>query len=152
MAEAKIEIKVGGLTFAGEGTEDWLGEQLDKLLDKAGELAASAAPLADTAQHEAAANGASPAQVKPSTTLAAFLGAKAKSGSQNKRFLATAEWLTHKGQTKLTTGDITKALSDNHQTKLSNASECLNQNAKQGNCQKEGKQFYVTPEGRASLG
>ncbi len=32
MSGAKIEIKVGGVSFSGEGEEKWLGDQLEKLL------------------------------------------------------------------------------------------------------------------------
>jgi hypothetical protein len=32
MAAAKIEIKVGGFSFAGEGDERWLSSQLKKVL------------------------------------------------------------------------------------------------------------------------
>jgi hypothetical protein len=69
-----------------------------------------------------------------------------------RKFLATACWLTAKGTERLTTGDITKALSDNRQGKLTNAAECLNNNVTKGFCEKEGKQFYVTEEGFTSLG
>jgi len=34
MAEAKIEIKVGAMSFSGEGSEKWLSQELDKLLKK----------------------------------------------------------------------------------------------------------------------
>ena len=31
LADAKFEIKAGSVSFVGEGTENWLAEQLDKL-------------------------------------------------------------------------------------------------------------------------
>ena len=34
MAEAKIEIKVGAVSFSGEGDGQWLSDQLDKVLEK----------------------------------------------------------------------------------------------------------------------
>ncbi len=38
MSESKIEIKIGEITFSGEGDKVWLSEQLDKILDNAKEL------------------------------------------------------------------------------------------------------------------
>jgi hypothetical protein len=32
MADAKIEIKVGSVSFSGEGDGKWLSEQLDKVI------------------------------------------------------------------------------------------------------------------------
>ena len=42
MAEAKIDIKIGAVSFAAEGSEKWLSGELDKVLAKAPELAAIA--------------------------------------------------------------------------------------------------------------
>jgi len=42
MADSKLEIKVGSITFSGEGTGDWLSKQLDKVLAKLPELVAVA--------------------------------------------------------------------------------------------------------------
>ena len=38
MADARLEIKAGLISFTGEGTEAWLAEQLDKVLTKLSEL------------------------------------------------------------------------------------------------------------------
>lgn len=38
MNDSKIHIKVGGVEFAGEGNQDWLAVQLDKVLEKIPEL------------------------------------------------------------------------------------------------------------------
>ena len=84
-------------------------------------------------------------------TLATFLREKNASTIQNKKFLATAVWLEAKGNSRITTSDVTKALKDNSQKRLGNASDCLNQNVKQGYCEKDGKDFYVTQEGKESL-
>lgn len=150
MADAKIEIKIGGLTFAGEGTEAWLGEQLEKLLAKADDFAAATAPASvDSEQHHAAPNGPCSGTPKPTTTLATFLSSNNATANQVLRFLTTAEWLTRKGTAKLTTSDVVKALKDNHQARLGNASDTLNSNVEKGYCEKDGKEFFVTPEGRA---
>jgi hypothetical protein len=38
MSDSKIQIKAGLIEFSGEGNQDWLAKQLDKLLDKIPEL------------------------------------------------------------------------------------------------------------------
>ena len=38
MNESKIQVKVGIVEFAGEGEQDWLAKQLDKILEKVPEL------------------------------------------------------------------------------------------------------------------
>jgi hypothetical protein len=65
------------------------------------------------------------------------------------KFLATAIWLDAKGKSKMTTTDVTTALKDAHQGRLGNASECLTQNVRKGLCEKHGKEFFVTEDGRA---
>lgn len=38
MSDSKIQVKVGIVEFSGEGNQDWLAKQLDKILDKVPEL------------------------------------------------------------------------------------------------------------------
>lgn len=38
MSESKIQIKIGIVEFSGEGNQDWLGAQFDKILAKMPEL------------------------------------------------------------------------------------------------------------------
>lgn len=38
MSDSKIQVKVGIVEFSGEGNQDWLAKQLDKILDKIPEL------------------------------------------------------------------------------------------------------------------
>ncbi len=38
MSDSKIQIKVGIVEFSGEGNQEWLGSQLDKILSKIPEL------------------------------------------------------------------------------------------------------------------
>ena len=38
MADVKIQIKVGGVEFSGEGDKEWIGKQLDKILEKVEDL------------------------------------------------------------------------------------------------------------------
>lgn len=86
-------------------------------------------------------------------TLASFLNQTKSKSSQVKRFLATAEWLHKSGKEALTTRDVPIALDKNRQNKLSNPADCLNKNVRKGYCEKRtGGQFYVTDEGRNTLG
>ena len=38
MSDSKIQIKIGIVEFSGEGNQDWLARQLDKILEKVPEL------------------------------------------------------------------------------------------------------------------
>lgn len=84
-------------------------------------------------------------------TLAVFLKEKNATRNQVKKCLATAIWLEAKGKQRMTTSDVTKALKDSNQARLGNASDCLNQNVSKGYCEKDGKEFFVTDEGKSSL-
>jgi len=155
MAEAKIEIKVGAVAFSGEGEGKWLSEQLDKVLEKIPELA-NVAPADAGGETGGAALGAGTGQAGTPTasgTLANFLKSKHATTNQRIKFLATAVWLTDvKKKDSLTTNDVSQAIKDAKQTPLRNPSQGLNDNVKQGYCHKNGKQFYVTDEGRTALG
>ncbi len=155
MADSKIEIKVGSITFGGEGTGDWLSKQLDKVLAKIPELVALAPPEVlgiggDSGGGLRSAPAVSHGQV--SSSLAAFLKTANTNDSQTRKFLATAKWL-HDAESKdlLTTKDVTEALSTHKQGKLTNASNCLAENTKRGYCIREGRRFYVSDEGRDTL-
>jgi len=148
MADAKIQIQVGSISFSGEGEGRWLSEQFDKALKNIPALVqvAPALPI------EGNAPPATPAAGRASGTLASFLKLKNASTQQVRKFLATAVWLhDRERRERLGTGDVTKALSDNHQSRLSNPADCLNKNVGKGFCEKDGKQFFVTDEGRDEL-
>lgn len=144
MTVAKIQISVGTITFSGEGNEDWLEKQLDKLLKAAPELV--------TIKKDDSKEDDDPASNTHTGTLAAYISKKGAGSNQTKRFLATAEWLHLKGSKRLQTKDVAKALSDSNQKRLGNPADCLNKNVAKGYCEKDGESFYVTPEGKASLG
>jgi hypothetical protein len=156
MADAKIDIKVGAVSFSAEGTEKWLSGELDKVLEKVPELA-NIVPSQNGSngliKTGNATGGGTPGSRKLAGTLAGFLKERRATTNQVRKFLATATWLQdHDGKERLTTKEITNALSDAKQTGLTNPSQCLVHNVRQGFCQKDGKkQFYVTPEGIADL-
>src|SRR5215813_810452 len=149
MNESKIEIKIGQITFSGQGEPEWVAKQLDKILDKAEKLIELAPPESNDGEtaHKPMGNDS----VIAKKTLPAFLQEKNATTKQVKKFLATAVWLESKGQNRLSTGDVTKALSDSNQKRLGNPADCLNQNVSKGYCEKDGKQFFVTDEGKSSL-
>ena len=156
MADSKLEIKVGSITFSGEGTGDWLSKQLDKVLAKLPELVA----VVPQGNGESSDNGGSAGDSgsgtpsgKVSGTLASYLKSTGSTSNQVRKFLATAAWLHDTEKRKrLTTKEVSTALNDHNQGKLTNPANCLNQNVGKGHCVKDGKTFYVTPDGRNSLG
>jgi hypothetical protein len=147
LAQAKIELRLGSFQFTGEADAAWLEKQLDKVLEHI--KSADPSGLSEDTDHH---THAPIKQHKTKETLSAYLKSSGANASQVKKFLATACWLTAKGSERLTTGEVTKALSDNRQGKLANPSDVLNQNVTKGLCEKDGKQFYVTEEGFTSLG
>jgi len=93
-----------------------------------------------------------PGAGKAKSTLAALLATTNSKTNQTRRFLATALWLQDGGKGHLSTSAVSKALSESHQKRLTNPSQCLADNVKQGLCEKEGKkEFYVTDEGRTEI-
>jgi hypothetical protein len=153
MPESKIEIKIGSIQFSAEGDQTWVSEQLDKMLEHAESLAQVApsqvAPVAvePPTAHTPMAEDPVVAQ-KP---LATFLKDKNATTAQVTKFLATAVWLESKGKDRITTSEVTSALRTSNQSKLGNPADCLNQNVKKGYCEKDGKDFFVTQEGKDSL-
>jgi hypothetical protein len=153
MDSAKIQIKIGAIEFSGEGKEEWVAKQLDKILEKASSLAKLSLDVNSNAKGTGLENRTpmgedSEISKKP---LATFLKEKSATTNQVKKFLATAVWLESKGQKRLSTRDITKALSDANQSKLTNSSDTLNSNVGKGHCEKDGKQFFVTEDGKNTL-
>jgi len=159
MADAKIEIEVGQVRFSGEGEQQWLAQQMDKVLKSAESLMEFAAEETTTDNSENGnensnenSNDNSGDGGLPCTeTLPEFLK-KVKPSNKTDIFLATAEWLHRKGNTELSTKGVTEALRKAHQSKLSNPSQCLANNVSAGKAEKHGKTFYVTDSGREHLG
>jgi len=154
MNNAKIEFSVGGVSFSGEGEEAWLASQLDKIIDKAPDLI-KLAPLLKTALGGVETVGSKEVGQQDaaiaSQTLPNFIKEKNTSKNQLTRFVATAVWLHAKGKARLSTADVTKALKDSNQSRLGNPSDVLAKNVGKGFCEKDGKDFFVTEEGKASL-
>jgi hypothetical protein len=143
-------VKIGSISFMGEGSETWLAAQLKVILAEAPKIAVvTPEPPADSGQ-------ATPSKKNEggfTTALGTYLTEKNAATNQVKRFLATADWLRRRGTSTLTTAAVTQALKDNHQPRLSNPADCLNQNVGKGHAEKKaGKEFFITPAGLTSLG
>jgi hypothetical protein len=145
MAQAKVDLKVGSLSFSGEADSTWLEKQLDKLLEYA-----RTAPAGDVDQDE---NGERQSAARSNKVpLGVFLKSKNATSNQNRKFLATACWLRTQGTEDPTTSAVTKALSDQKQMPIGNPAQCLNNNVSKGFCVKKGKGFYITEQGTADIG
>jgi len=102
MGGAKIEIKVGEVSFAAEGNEKWLSVQLDKVLRQLPDLAGTAPPSHDGNRGKEIQRAVIK---KASGPLAAFLAAKKATRNKTRAFLAAALWLQDRGNERLSTGD-----------------------------------------------
>lgn len=147
MTQTKIDVTVGNVSFAGEGEQDWLAQQLDKVLK-----AAPAIAQVQPGFKGGAKDGSGDRVGEFKTTLASYIKEKGAETSQVDRFLVTADWLRRRGADKLTTASVTKALTNNHQKRLANPADCLNKNVSKGYFEKTDGGFYITPEGLKKLG
>jgi hypothetical protein len=154
MTTAKVDIKIGQLSFAGEGDKEWLAKQLDKLIQHAPTLLRLSPDIESHSEVRTASRDGDhkTAPAGKAGTLAAFLTARGAKTKDNRKFLATAAWLHDKGHSRLTAADVTKALDENSQGKVTNPALVLSRHISKGHCERSGSQFYVTDEGRKSLG
>lgn len=142
---SKIRVRVGQIEVEYEGPDGFLDK---KLLDMIRQLS----EISKSVPESAGGTGSAAQEAGDPGTLASFLNSKNATSSQVKKFLATAQWLHLKGKRRLKTGDVTKALRDNSQARLGNASNTLSRNITKGFCERDGSEFYVTSEGIADLG
>ncbi len=118
------------MSFSGEGSENWLAIQLEKVLAKLPELLA-----VNVENDDESLSGNSGVEKPQDATkvgaremlgLAAYLKAKKATGNQARKFLATGLWLhDSKDLNRIATADVTKALNEHNQGKLTNAAQCL---------------------------
>jgi hypothetical protein len=151
MSEAKIDIKIGQIQFSGTGEQSWIAQQLDKILSQAENLGKLVPPCNGSEDEGAEANPVKQNASIANKPLPAFLAEKKATVSQVKKFLATSVWLEAKGHKRIQTTDVTKALKTANQARLGNPADNLNKNVSKGYCEKDGKQFFVTDDGRKSL-
>jgi hypothetical protein len=152
MSEAKIEMKIGQIQFSGQGEQDWVAKQLDKILAQAEKLIQLAPPEAqDDEDHGGEHKPMTPDASISKKTLPVFLGEKNATTNQVRKFLAAAVWLEAKGKSRLQSKDVVEALRTANQTKLKNPALCLSRNVSKGHCEKDGNQFFVTDDGKKAL-
>ena len=152
MDTVKIEIKIGEIQFSGEGSPSWLEKQLDKILSKSDMFLKLSSSLTNKSVPVMALSNDLKNNEIVTQALGTFLKNKNATSNQTLKFLVTSIWLEAKGKNRLKTSDVTDALKKANQSKLGNASECLNKNLSKGFCEKDGNDFYITDEGRSSLG
>ncbi len=144
-----VTLSYGNVSFAAESEdEEWISAQLDKVLGAAETLSRQSVHIQANSKSAPQTNGNEPLNV----TLATYLKSQNADTNQVRRFLATADWLRRRGNEKINTSMISKALSDNQQKRLGNPADCLNKNVAKGHCEKQGDEFFITPEGLKSLG
>ena len=143
----KIKLTLGNFSIAGEGDQDWLDRQIEAFLDTVKQKPIS--NLVDDTPADPSANGKTSGATE---SLASYLRSKGADSIQVQRLLATAGWLTLRGNKALTTANVSKALRENQQKRLGNSADCLNQNVAKGFCEKTPTGFFITPEGWAQLG
>jgi len=151
MSDAKIEIKIGQIAFAGQGEQDWIAKQLDKIIAQAERLIQLVPPVDDEHQDDDERNAVKPDAAIAKKNLPAFLSEKNATTNQVKKFLTTAIWLEAKGKNRLLSKDVVEALRTANQTKLKNPALCLSRNVSKGLCEKDGNQFFVTDGGKKSV-
>ncbi|MFT4642856.1 MAG: hypothetical protein ACI89R_000699 [Candidatus Azotimanducaceae bacterium] len=158
MANARIEFKIGNIEFVSEGEQEWVTEQLDKMLERLPHLESEGEKVPIKQVPQPVAASIQPAENTDLFTsqktdraipenLSTFLRKKDAIDKQRRKFLGTAVWLQSNGQQTIKTKEVTDALRAARQVKITNPSHQLNQNIAQGFCQKEGRGFYVTPQG-----
>ncbi len=149
MSASNVTLSYGSVSFSAEGAEEWVSDQLDKILETASKLSQIPAPPQNGQKSPSGETGID----GPFTaTLAGHIKAKNGEVNQVRRFLATADWLRLRKSEKLNTSAVAKALGDNHQKRLGNPSDCLNKNVSKGHCEKSGDDFFITPDGLKELG
>ena len=139
MEKSKIEIKIGIVEFVGEGDQEWLSQQLDKVLNKVPELLKIEFPNSDNAPSQQTteipeaqvSNNPVPTDSVP-RNLVTYLREKNATGNQVNKFLVTAVFLQLNGKSRITTSEISESLRTSNQSKLANASDALNKNVRKG--------------------
>lgn len=154
MSESKIQIKIGIVEFLGEGNPDWVAAQLDKILAKVPELLKIelANPSNNKKNADSPTSGVSEGNNEKPNNLSKFLRDKSVGDNQTKKFLVTGAFLQLNGKDRISTSEVSEALKSANQAKLTNASLCLANNNTKGFVQRDGKLFYVTPEGFNEIG
>ncbi|MCX6291089.1 MAG: hypothetical protein NT126_04930 [Bacteroidetes bacterium] len=175
MGQSKIEFRLGGIHFIGEGEKEWVTKQLDKMISRIPELlhyseegdAGMPASVPSGTTKKSGKRGrpssakSKKSELKPQVNsvkssaaakhLAPFIQSKKAGANQRIKFLATAVFLNKNGKSNLVTRDISRALKDARIPSLINPSQYLNQNVKQGFLKRSGDHFVLTKKGESAI-
>jgi hypothetical protein len=143
----KIRVKVGDVEVDYEGPESYLDKKLPEFISQLSKFSAHT-----SGDKGKPGGGGAKRDAEEPGSLAIFLQKHGGAKSHEHRFLLTAQWLHLRGVENLTTADVSKALRDNHQSRLANPSDCLNRNVRRGFCEKTQTGFFVTEEGSKAVG
>lgn len=158
--EFRLKIGVAEIEFIGDA--DFLKNEIMPAVNRIVSVAESAPKVSNIQEilnigvQSSTNDKIYDASSKSATTTVSSLASQIKKHkaeqNQIKRFLVTADWLRLHGNLDLKTVDVSIALRENQQAKLTNPADCLNQNASKGHCEKTTKGFFITPEGLKYLG
>jgi hypothetical protein len=143
---AALTVKVHSLL------DDLTADERSRVVTAVMTLFGQTVPVAGSAGSGSTGSGNAGSGAKFTKSLATYLSEKQAHSNQVLRFLVTADWLRLKGVTPLNTSAVTEALRNNNQPRIGNAPDVLNKNAGKGHIEKDGKNFFITPEGLISLG
>jgi len=142
---AKISFSIGDVSFELEGSEQWVQSSWESSFKS---MVAFTGSMPNTNM-----TGSSNMDGVASKPLGILLKETQADKNPQRKYLATAAWLHAKGQKRVTTALVNKALKDNNQVKLSHPSRSLADNKKEGFIEKDGERdFFVTEEGLKKLG
>ena len=138
--KTKIKVRSGEFSLDYTGPEKFAKDELVA-------LAREIAGLAKEANAAGRASHALGQETERQLNLASFLKSRDVK-LQHRLFLATAAWLQMRGRSQISTGNVSEALRDYKQGRLTNPSDCLAKNISNGYCEKTGsRSFRVSEEG-----
>lgn len=147
MSESKIQVKVGIVEFSGEGNQDWLAIQLDKILEKVPELLKI--EVSNSANNPPIEAQISATQNNHSTTLSVLnIAGKLNSKSGGDLVIAAAAYLHFtEGKSNFTRDDISsnmkKATGIYKDSFLANLTKTLAGMEKNGSLLKNGSTYCL---------
>lgn len=168
--KTRLRVKLGAAEIEYEGGTQFLKDEIMPTVGKILEMVEARAdlqrshpvlrlgstrPVPDGVEDSLAPPAPNSAEVsaKSNGSLPSYLKATGGDSKQVQRFLATAAWLHARGHNNdLGASLVARTLQENHQKKLANPADCLNQNVSKGYCEKTKEGFFITPEGWAALG
>lgn len=145
----KIKISCGGFKVKYEGDEQFAKESLRSLISEIKEIIQTEEEASKIGKaDENTPNGI----MKLSSFLEEMASKSDRNSLEYRKFLVVAAWLHLNKRNTLQTSDVASALRDSKINKLSNPSDCLTKNIKNGHCERlENNRFIVTQKGFQDL-